>query len=201
MRGKMKKTVSKKLRWKPERIEQWPVGKLKPAERNVRIHSPEQLRQLRAAIQKWGFTKPILVRHTGRIVAGHGRWEAAKLEGLKTVPVIVAPRSWTDAECRAYAIADNQLGLNSTWDDTLLSLELKELSTLKVEASDLGFNEKDLIELGNQFKSEGGTELDTSPQLGDLVYQVIVSCRGEEDQRKLLARLEKEGLACRALIS
>jgi ParB-like chromosome segregation protein Spo0J len=198
----MQKIVSAAPRWAPDKIEQWPVDRLLPAKRNARTHSAEQIEQLRLAMRKFGFPKPILVRHTRRIIAGHGRWEAAKLEGFKTVPVIIAPRAWTDAECRAYAIADNQLGLNSDWDAQLLTLELGELAELSVEPADLGFDDKQLVELGNLFaSSETGQGLDAAPQLGGLTYQVILVCRDEQHQRALLARFEKEGLTCRALIS
>jgi ParB-like chromosome segregation protein Spo0J len=89
-------------------IERRPIGPLRPYERNARKHSPEQIAQIAASIHEWGWTMPVLVDEQDLIIAGHGRVEAAKLIGIDTVPVIVA-RGWTEAQRRAYAIADNRL--------------------------------------------------------------------------------------------
>jgi hypothetical protein len=84
----------------PNQIEQKCVESLRPADRNPRKHPQKQIEQLAARYKKVGFTKPLLVRHDGRIIAGHGRWEAAKLADLKTIPLIVAPNDWSDQQCR-----------------------------------------------------------------------------------------------------
>ena len=86
-------------------IERRPIGALRPYERNARKHPPEQVAQIAASIREWGWTMPVLIDEQDLIIAGHGRVEAAKLIGIDTVPVIVA-RGWTEAQRRAYAIAD-----------------------------------------------------------------------------------------------
>src|SRR5690242_8004461 len=105
-----------RLKWPANQIEQREVGALRPYERNPRKHSREQLHQIAAAIQEWGWTMPVLVDEDNGIIAGHGRVEGAKLIGVTTVPVIVA-RGWSDEQKRAYVIADNRLSETSTWDD------------------------------------------------------------------------------------
>ena len=102
---------------------------LKPAKRNARTHSKKQIAQLAASIRQFGFTNPVLTDDLGRIVAGHGRVEAAKSLGLALVPTL--PMSHlSEADARAYALADNRLAEKSGWDDDLLKLELAELEVL-----------------------------------------------------------------------
>jgi DNA modification methylase len=110
------------------RIEYVAIDELRPAERNARAHSPKQLHQLAAAIREFKFTNPILIDHDNRVVAGHARLEAARMVGLPTVPVIRIEHL-SDEQKRALALADNKIGLNSSWDLDVLRAELKELST------------------------------------------------------------------------
>lgn len=102
------------------------VAELKPANRNTRTHGKKQLRKIADSIERFGFVTPILVDRDSRIIAGHGRWAAAKLAGLAEVPTLTVEHL-SEAELRAYAIADNQIALGAGWDKELLSLELDEL--------------------------------------------------------------------------
>jgi hypothetical protein len=104
----------------------WPIDRLIPYAKNSRTHSEAQIAQLAASMKEWGWTSPVLADETGGVIAGHGRILAARLLGITEVPVMVA-RGWTDAEKRAYRIADNQLALNAGWNKELLGLELGEL--------------------------------------------------------------------------
>lgn len=113
------------------RIEQVAIGKLKPAKRNARTHSKKQIHQIAASITEFGFTNPVLVDRRDQILAGHGRFEAAKLLGLPNVPVIRLEHL-TEQQKRAYAIADNKLALNAGWDLDILAADLKELSELEL---------------------------------------------------------------------
>jgi ParB-like chromosome segregation protein Spo0J len=88
--------------------------------------------QIAASIREWGWTTPILVDEAGSIIAGHGRLQAARRLQMTEVPVVVAT-GWSEAQKRAYVIADNKLALNAGWDNELLALELGELG-------DLGFD-------------------------------------------------------------
>jgi len=129
-----------------KRIEMWPLDRLRPYERNARTHSPEQVAQIVASIQEFGFTNPLLVDGSDGILAGHGRLAAAKDMGLAEVPVIVLDHL-SPEQRRAYILADNQLALNAGWDAELLSLELSELGELGFDLSLLGFDDEQLAEL------------------------------------------------------
>jgi DNA modification methylase len=103
-----------------------PVTSLKPYTRNARTHSKKQIKQIASSIERFGFVNPVLVGNDDNIIAGHGRVEAAKLLGFKTVPTLEISHL-SDAERRAYIVADNKLALNAGWDNELLSLELQGL--------------------------------------------------------------------------
>lgn len=124
----------------PERFERWPVEQLVPYERNARTHSDEQVARIAASIQEFGFVSPILVDGNSGIVAGHGRLMAAKSLGLTEVPVVVVDHL-TEAQRRAYVIADNQLALIAGWDDELLKAELSELEGMEFDLTLLGWGE------------------------------------------------------------
>jgi DNA modification methylase len=124
----------------------WPLKRLKPYERNARTHSPEQVAQIAASIQEFGFTNPILVDGDDGILAGHGRLAAAKDMGLAEVPVVVLDHL-SEAQKRAYVLADNKLALNAGWDESLLRLELTDLGELDFDLSLIGFSEDELAEL------------------------------------------------------
>ena len=117
-----------------------PIDGLKPDPRNPRKHSREQVRAIARSIEAFGFNAPILVDKHQQIIAGHGRYEAAKLLGSTVVPAI-SLEHLTRAQARAYMLADNKLTDRSSWDDASLALHLKELSELVVdfEFESIGF--------------------------------------------------------------
>jgi DNA modification methylase len=117
-----------------------PVGDINPDPRNPRKHSWAQIRAIARSMQAFGFNAPVLIDRNRRIVAGHGRIEAAKLNGYTRVPVIILEHL-SEAQARAYMLADNQLTDRSSWDDAALALHLKELSELALdfEIEDIGF--------------------------------------------------------------
>ena len=114
----------------PHIVQQTP-GALSPRGSNPRTHSRRQIRQIAASIKRFGFTNPVLVDGAGGIIAGHGRVEAAKLLGLEAVPTLCIA-GWSEAEIRAYVIADNKIAENAGWDRKLLALELQFLSELNL---------------------------------------------------------------------
>lgn len=129
-----------------EKIELWPVDRLQPYAKNSRTHSDEQVDQIAASITEFGFTNPVLVDSKDGIIAGHGRLMAAKRLNLSEVPVIVLDYL-TDAQRRAYIIADNKLALNAGWDEGVLSTELALLSDDGFDLSLMGFSDEELADL------------------------------------------------------
>jgi len=132
--------------WPADRVERWPIATLVPDARNARTHSDEQVAQLAASIEEWGWTIPVLVDVTGLIIAGHGRILAAHRLGLEDVPVMVAI-GWSDAKKRAYMLADNKLTLNAEWDLDRLAIEIAELRASDFDISLIGFNESEIDDL------------------------------------------------------
>ena len=128
------------------RLELWPIDRLLPYARNARTHSAEQIQQIAASIEEFGFTNPILVDGKDGVIAGHGRLEAARDLGLSEVPVVVLDHL-TPAQKRAYVLADNQLALTSGWNTSVLQEELAALSLADFDLSLIGFDEKELASL------------------------------------------------------
>jgi len=116
----------------PNHLEIVATDSLSPNSRNARTHSKKQVRQIAESIQQFGFNNPILVDDTLEVIAGHGRLQAAQKLGLSEVP-IVRLSHLSDAEKRAYILADNKIALNAGWDAELLALELGELADLLPE--------------------------------------------------------------------
>lgn len=111
-----------------------------PYARNSRTHSPEQVAQLVASIREFGWTNPVLIDEEGGVIAGHGRLLAAAEIGMKDVPCIVLA-GLTEAQKKAYVIADNKLALNAGWDEEMLRLELEDLKGLDFDMTLTGFND------------------------------------------------------------
>jgi DNA modification methylase len=120
-----------------------PIEKLIPSSRNARTHSEEQVAQVAASIQSFGFTNPILIRPGGMIIAGHARLLAARQLGLAQVPTIEIA-GLTDAQYRALAIADNQLALNAGWDEEMLRAEIAALQDEDFDLGLLGLDDQEL---------------------------------------------------------
>lgn len=130
--------------WPADKVERWPVDKLIPYARNSKVHPPEQIDQIAASIKEWGWTIPVLVGEDGVLIAGHARVMAAKQLGIAEVPTMVA-RGWTEAQRRAYVIADNKLTENGGWDDKMLRLELTELQSLDFNLALTGFPALEIV--------------------------------------------------------
>ena len=148
------------------KIEHWPVERLIPYARNARTHSVAQVAQIARSIQTFGFTNPILVDGAQGILAGHGRLDAARLLKLAVVPVIVLDHL-TEAERRAYILADNKLALNAGWDDDVLAAELRAIQEMDFDLELTGFDSKELEALFAKTEetpeSEGRSRTSTAP--------------------------------------
>ncbi|MGE3718081.1 MAG: site-specific DNA-methyltransferase [Bauldia sp.] len=139
-----------------------PVAALIPYARNARTHSDAQVAQIAASIRTFGFTNPILVDGENGIIAGHGRLLAARKLGMAEVPVIELA-GMTEAEKRAYIIADNKLALNAGWDDELLRLEFVDLEGLGFDLALTGFDLDEIAGLMNVGR-HGLTDPDEVPE-------------------------------------
>lgn len=134
-----------------------------PYANNSRTHSDEQINQVASSIKEFGFTNPVLVDSDGGIIAGHGRVMAAKKLGLEEVPCIEL-NHLTEAQKKAYVIADSQLALNSGWDLDMLKLELESLNEMDFDIDLLGFDDEFMSGLLEEEQSEGLTDEDDCPE-------------------------------------
>lgn len=129
------------------------IDKLVPYQNNARTHSPEQIKKLQSSLREFGFVNPVLIDKDYGIIAGHGRVEAAKAEGLKEVPCVFVDYL-TTAQKKAYILADNRLALDAGWDDDLLKLEIEELEELNFDLDLTGFSSAELDDLFSEEKSK-----------------------------------------------
>ena len=155
------------------KIENLTLDALIPYARNSRTHSDEQVAQVAASIREFGFTNPVLIDGEGGIIAGHGRVMAARKLGMADVPCIRLSHL-TEAQKRAYIIADNKLALNSGWDEKMLALEFKDLQAMDFDLELTGFGLGDIDELLAELDAtpEGNTDADQTPAVqADVVSQ------------------------------
>ena len=148
--------------WPADKVERRAVADLIPYARNARTHSDAQVAQIAASVKEWGWTTPILIDEAGSIIAGHGRVMAARKLGLTDVPVMVAT-GWSEAQKKAYVLADNQLALNAGWDIELLKVEVGDLNLEGFDLSLIGFDDKLLADLLAD-PNDGLTDPDEVPE-------------------------------------
>lgn len=154
--------MNSRLATKEGKLVNLPVDELAPYDKNARTHSRAQIKQIVASIKEFGFTSPILIDENKMILAGHGRYAAAKEMGLEVVPCIMLEHL-TPEQKRAYVIADNRIAENAGWNRELLALELTELDIADFDLGVIGFSDKELEKLlpGLTSISESMPELPT----------------------------------------
>ena len=123
------------------------IGALK-FRRNARVHVAQQVALIRRAMEEFGWTTPVLIDEDNVVIAGYGRIEAARELGLSQAPVVVA-RGWSEAQKKAYMLADNQIALAAGWDEEILKLELDELELMQFDMTLLGFDARELKNMGD----------------------------------------------------
>jgi DNA modification methylase len=148
------------------------VAALVPNARNARTHSDVQIGQLMASIREGGWTIPVLVDEAGSIIAGHGRVLAAQRMGLVDVPTMVA-RGWSEAQKRAYLIADNKLTENGGWDDAMLRVELNDLVAMGFDAMLTGFSAQEVDALATDPPGDLPADADDIPEAP---AQIVTQC-------------------------
>lgn len=122
------------------------IAKLIPYINNARTHSPEQVTKLRASLREFGFVNPVIIDKDFNVIAGHGRLMAAKEEGIKEIPCVFVDYL-TDAQKKAYILADNRMAMDAGWDEELLRVEIEALQGENFDVSLTGFSDDDLADL------------------------------------------------------
>ena len=122
------------------------INKLVPYANNARTHNKEQILKLRSSLREFGFVNPVIIDREYNVLAGHGRIMAAKEEGIAEVPCVYADHL-TEAQKKAYILADNRMALDAGWDEELLSVEMQELQELGFDLSMTRLDEKELTDL------------------------------------------------------
>lgn len=122
------------------------IAKLIPYINNARTHSPEQVTKLRASLREFGFVNPVIIDKDYNVIAGHGRLMAAKEEGIREIPCVFVDYL-TDAQKKAYILADNRMAMDAGWDEELLRVEIEALQGENFDVSLTGFSDDDLADL------------------------------------------------------
>jgi site-specific DNA-methyltransferase (adenine-specific) len=146
------------------KLEYRAIDSLLPYEKNARTHSPEQIAQVAASIKEFGFTNPILIDEQSGIIAGHGRVLAAAKLSMDEVPTITLS-GLSEAQKRAYIIADNKLALNAGWDEAMLAVEFAELEAMDYDLTLTGFSLDEIADLTPEEIPPGLTDEDAVPEV------------------------------------
>lgn len=159
---------SKNVRVAAQALQLVPIDQLVPYANNARTHDTRQIAQLRASLREFGFVTPILIDENNNVIAGHGRLEAARQEGMTDIPCVLVT-DLTDAQRRAYILADNRLAETSAWDKELLALELDGLQALNFDAGLAGFDAEALeaFALGSKRLETEALDLDDDADEGE----------------------------------
>ncbi len=123
-----------------------PIAKMVPYQNNARTHSPAQIQKLRSSLREFGFVNPVIIDRDYNVIAGHGRIAAAREEGITEVPCVFVDHL-TEAQKKAYIIADNRMAMDAGWDEELLRVELEALEEMGVDLGMTGFDDKELAAL------------------------------------------------------
>lgn len=174
------------------------IDKLIPYVNNARTHSPEQINKLRASLREFGFINPVIIDKAFNIIAGHGRVLAARAEGIQEIPCVLVDYL-TEAQKKAYILADNRMAMDAGWDEELLKVELESLEGEAFDLSLTGFDEKELADLFKEDSEIQDDDYDLTAALekasfvekGDrwIVGRHVLYCgdaTNEEDVNKLM---------------
>ena len=140
------------------------INKLIPYVNNARTHNAEQINKLRSSLREFGFINPVIIDRDFNVIAGHGRIMAAKEEGIKEVPCVFVDYL-TEAQKKAYIIADNRMALDAGWDEELLKVEIEALQAEDFDLGLTGFDEKELASLFDSDSEAQEDDFDVDAEL------------------------------------
>ena len=141
-----------------------PLDKLIPYANNARTHSPAQINKLRSSLREFGFINPVIIDRDYGIIAGHGRVLAAREEGISEVPCVFADHL-TEAQKKAYILADNRMAMDAGWDEELLRIEIEALQAEAFDIGLTGFDDSELSKLFDAGKDVKDDDFDVDAQL------------------------------------
>ena len=182
-----------------------PIEKLVPYVNNARTHSPEQIKKLRSSLREFGFINPVIIDRDYGVIAGHGRILAAKEEGIKDIPCVFADHL-TEAQKKAYIIADNRMAMDAGWDEELLRVEIEALQAEAFDLSLTGFDEKELADLfqedseveDDDFDVDGELKEPAVTQMGDVWtlgrHRLVCGDSTKEETYEVLMQGQKANL-------
>ena len=180
------------------------IDEIKPYERNARIHSSKQIKQIMEAIKAFGFTNPLLIDDENNLIAGHGRLEAVKQlniidfkeNPIKELPAIVIS-GLSEADKKALIIADNKIAENASWDYDLLQAEFQELEAINYDLDLMGFDNLDEI-LGADIDVEQETKEIKEVEINQK-YELLIKCKDESELEQAYNENIEKGYECKVL--
>ncbi|WP_131667395.1 ParB/Srx family N-terminal domain-containing protein [Psychrobacter pygoscelis] len=175
------------------------TSELIPYVNNSRTHNDEQVNQIAASIKEFGFTNPVLIDETGGIIAGHGRLMAANKLNMDAVPTITLA-GLTEAQRKAYVIADNKIALNADWDIELLKIEIDNLRDLDFDIELIGFDEDDLLDLFDKNEIDEDSVLIEHDEVSDSEkFLLLVEYDNESQLEKAFNEAQQKGFKCKII--
>ena len=169
-----------------------PISKLVPYVNNARTHSPEQIVKLRSSLREFGFINPVIIDRDYGVIAGHGRIAAAKEEGIAEVPCVFADHL-TEAQKKAYIIADNRMAMDAGWDEELLRVEIESLQAADFDPLLTGFDADELADLfSDDSKEVKDDDYDLTAALEKLKKEFNLNGR---QIKRLLKKFRKCGIS------
>lgn len=180
------------------------IDEIKPYERNARIHSSKQIKQIMEAIKAFGFTNPLLIDDENNLIAGHGRLEAVKQlniidfkdKPIKELPAIIIT-GLSEADKKALIIADNKIAENASWDYDLLQAEFQELEAINYDLDLMGFDNLDEI-LGADIDVEQETKEIKEVEINQK-YELLIKCKDEKELEQAYNENMERGYECKVL--
>jgi ParB-like chromosome segregation protein Spo0J len=175
-------------------IEYKKVDDLIPYANNSRTHTHTQIAQIASSIKEFGWTNPILLDGENGIIAGHGRLQAARLLGEKSVPTIQL-NGLTEMQKKAYIIADNKLALNAGWDNELLGIEITDLREAGFDIDLIGFTDDEL----KDFESGDDEIKNENEVINESKNLLMIECVDERELELIFEEMQERGFECKIL--